>query len=86
MDKLIIEGGVPLEGTIPVSGAKNAALPILAATLLVDGECRLEAVPDLRDIRTMLELLPSFRSVRRETRSHRTSRSGSRCPCRAARP
>ena len=37
MDKLIIEGGVPIQGSIRVSGAKNAALPILAATLLVDG-------------------------------------------------
>ncbi|MDF1701893.1 MAG: UDP-N-acetylglucosamine 1-carboxyvinyltransferase [Planctomycetota bacterium] len=57
MDQFVIEGGVPLRGTVQVSGAKNAALPILAATLLADGPCRLEGVPDLRDIRTMLRIL-----------------------------
>jgi UDP-N-acetylglucosamine 1-carboxyvinyltransferase len=57
MDAISVEGGVPLRGTIPISGAKNAALPILAAVLLVDGEVRLEGVPDLRDIQTMLKLL-----------------------------
>ena len=57
MDHLVIEGGVPLNGSIAVAGAKNAALPILAATLLCEGECRIEGVPDLRDIRTMLRLL-----------------------------
>lgn len=57
MDRFVIEGGVPLRGTARVSGAKNAALPILAATLLADGPCRLEGVPDLRDIRTMLQIL-----------------------------
>ena len=57
MDQFEIEGGVPLQGEVHVSGAKNAALPILAATILADGPCRLEGVPDLRDIRTMLEIL-----------------------------
>ena len=57
MDAIVVEGGVPLMGKVPISGAKNAALPILAATLLVDGEVRIEGVPDLRDIGTMLRLL-----------------------------
>jgi UDP-N-acetylglucosamine 1-carboxyvinyltransferase len=57
MDQLVIRGGRPLEGTLAVSGAKNAALPILAATLLLEGECRLEGLPNLSDIRTMLKLL-----------------------------
>ena len=57
MDEFVIEGGVPLRGEVRVSGAKNAALPILAATILAEGPCRLEGVPDLRDIRTMLEIL-----------------------------
>ena len=57
MDQIVIEGGVPLNGRVAVAGAKNAALPILAATLLCEGECRIEGVPDLRDIRTMLRLL-----------------------------
>jgi len=50
MDKLIIQGGVPLKGTIQVSGSKNAALPILTACLLAKGPVRLTNVPRLRDI------------------------------------
>jgi len=57
MDKLVIEGGVPLKGRITISGSKNAALPILLASILVDGEVRLSNVPDLRDIATTLKLL-----------------------------
>lgn len=57
MDKLIITGGVPLRGEIRVSGAKNAALPILCATLLCDGAVTIGNVPHLRDITTTLELL-----------------------------
>ncbi len=57
MDKLLIDGGVPLYGTVSISGAKNAALPLLAATLLAPGEHILHNVPDLRDTRTMLKLL-----------------------------
>ena len=63
MDTIVIEGGVPLRGKVRVSGAKNAALPILAATLLVEGEVRLEGIPDLRDIRTMLGLLQELGSA-----------------------
>lgn len=57
MDKLVIEGGVPLKGRVRVSGSKNAALPILLASILVDGEVHLTNVPDLRDIATTLKLL-----------------------------
>lgn len=57
MDKLVIEGGVPLQGTVRISGAKNAALPLLAACLLAPGQHILHNVPDLRDTRTMLRLL-----------------------------
>jgi UDP-N-acetylglucosamine 1-carboxyvinyltransferase len=60
MDKIIIEGGHPLHGTIRVSGAKNAALPLMAAAILAPGEHVLHNVPDLRDTRTMLTLLASF--------------------------
>ncbi|MHC4493975.1 MAG: UDP-N-acetylglucosamine 1-carboxyvinyltransferase, partial [Planctomycetota bacterium] len=63
MDAILVEGGNPLRGEVPVSGAKNAALPILAATLLVDGEVRLEGLPELRDIKTMLRLLAELRSA-----------------------
>lgn len=57
MDKLVIEGGAPLKGEIRVSGSKNAALPILLASILVEGEVRLTNVPNLRDIITTLKLL-----------------------------
>ena len=57
MDKLIITGGVPLEGEIRISGAKNAALPILAATLLTDGPVTVGNIPHLHDVTTTMELL-----------------------------
>jgi UDP-N-acetylglucosamine 1-carboxyvinyltransferase len=57
MDKLVITGGVKLSGEIVVSGAKNASLPILCASLLTAGDVHLENVPDLQDVRTMLKLL-----------------------------
>ena len=57
MDNLVVEGGVPLNGTIRVSGAKNAALPILSAALLTEGACTFRNVPRLRDIETMAALL-----------------------------
>src|SRR5690349_16612517 len=57
MDKIVIEGGVSLRGTVRASGAKNAALPALAASLLAEGEHHLENVPDLADVRTLGRLL-----------------------------
>jgi UDP-N-acetylglucosamine 1-carboxyvinyltransferase len=57
MDKLQIHGGIPLEGEVRISGAKNAALPILAATLLAEGTASVGNVPHLRDVTTMIELL-----------------------------
>jgi UDP-N-acetylglucosamine 1-carboxyvinyltransferase len=57
MDKLIIEGGHPLHGEVSISGAKNAALPILAATLLTDEPVVIGNVPHLHDITTTMELL-----------------------------
>ena len=60
MDKIVITGGRKLKGEIEISGAKNSALPILAAALLTDEESVIENVPDLRDIQTMLRLLRSL--------------------------
>ena len=60
MDSLIISGGRRLEGVLTAAGAKNAALPILAATLLTREKCVLKRVPVLRDISTMLTLLSSL--------------------------
>ena len=57
MDKLIIQGGLPLTGEIAISGAKNAALPILAATLLTEECVTISNVPHLHDITTTIELL-----------------------------
>src|SRR5579884_3073291 len=57
MDKLVIEGGVPLRGEVLTSGAKNAALPIMAATLLTTDECVIENIPLVEDVRTMAEIL-----------------------------
>ena len=57
MDILTIRGGNKLEGRIKVSGAKNSALPVLAATLLPEGVCKVENVPALKDITTMCEVL-----------------------------
>ena len=57
MDKLAITGGRPLEGEVRISGAKNAALPILAATLLADEQVTLGNIPHLKDITTSIELL-----------------------------
>ena len=57
MDKLVIQGGVPLSGEVRVSGAKNAALPLMCAALLTADELTLSNVPHLRDVTTMVRLL-----------------------------
>jgi len=57
LDKLQIRGGVPLEGEVRISGAKNATLPILAGALLADGPVTIGNVPHLQDVTTMIELL-----------------------------
>ena len=57
MDKIVIEGGRPLEGTVKISGAKNAVLPVLAATLLTRGRNIIEGVPKVCDVATMIQLL-----------------------------
>jgi UDP-N-acetylglucosamine 1-carboxyvinyltransferase len=60
LDKLIIEGGVPLHGEVVVSGAKNAALPILCAGLLAETPLTLTGVPELRDVASTLKLLDTM--------------------------
>ncbi|TDI84041.1 MAG: UDP-N-acetylglucosamine 1-carboxyvinyltransferase [Caldithrix sp.] len=57
MDKIVINGGKRLKGQVKISGAKNAALPIMAATLLASGNFEIHNVPDLRDVKTMAHLL-----------------------------
>ncbi|MGB8865009.1 MAG: UDP-N-acetylglucosamine 1-carboxyvinyltransferase, partial [Candidatus Sulfotelmatobacter sp.] len=60
MDKLVIRGGEPLLGTVRVSGAKNAALPCMAAALLTDEPVILENIPQVRDIQTTRNLLAAM--------------------------
>ena len=62
MEKFIVKGPVRLNGTVSISGAKNAAVAILPATLLVKGKCHLENVPDISDIRAYLKILESLGS------------------------
>src|ERR1700716_445918 len=60
MDKLVIRGGNPLLGTVRISGAKNAALPCMAAALLTDEPVILENIPQVRDIQTTRNLLAAM--------------------------
>ena len=58
-----INGGLPLKGTVTVSGAKNAAVAILPAALLVKGRCRIENVPDISDVRILLSMLTDLGAI-----------------------
>ncbi|MCX5759607.1 MAG: UDP-N-acetylglucosamine 1-carboxyvinyltransferase, partial [Candidatus Hydrogenedentes bacterium] len=60
MDKILIRGGKPLHGSVQVRGAKNAALPLMAAAILAEGPCTLHNVPCLNDIFSMDKLLGSM--------------------------
>ncbi len=60
MHKLVVTGGTPLEGEITISGAKNSAVAIIPATLLVDGPCRIENIPDIKDVKIFLSILESI--------------------------
>ena len=57
MKKFVIHGGRPLYGKIEISGAKNAAVGIIPAALLVDGVCRIENIPQISDVTLMLRML-----------------------------
>ena len=60
MSEMIIRGGKNLRGEVQISGSKNAVLPILAASLLTNERILIKRVPDLEDVRTMLEILSSL--------------------------
>lgn len=78
MDRLLIRGGRTLSGSVTVASAKNAVLPVLAACLLTEEECVIRNVPELEDVRTMLELLSALGvSVRRTGRTVRLRAAGS---------
>lgn len=85
MDMFVIRGGTPLSGEVAVSGAKNAALPIMAAALAADGPCRLKNVPDLVDVRTLSTLLGELgTTVRREESGDLLLTNANLTPCVAA--
>lgn len=67
MDKIIIQGGVPLNGAITVSGSKNAVLPIIVACLLSGENCRIQDVPKLADVETICEVLSELGALVRRT-------------------
>ena len=79
MDKLVIEGGVKLDGEIAISGAKNAALPLMASALLASGRHTLTNVPRLQDIRTMQVLLTNMGVVCRHGTELDLDTSNIRC-------
>lgn len=60
MDKLLIKGGTPLHGTISVNGAKNAAVAILPATILINGKCKIDNLPNISDVKLCYEILESI--------------------------
>ena len=71
MPRYKIEGGRSLEGVVTISGAKNAAVAIIPAALLVQGRCRIENVPDISDVHILLDILKQMgASVSQE--SHNT--------------
>ena len=57
MERIVIEGGIPLRGTVNISGAKNAVLPVIAGSLLADGKCQLNDIPNLADVYNICEVL-----------------------------
>src|SRR5688572_7599875 len=72
MDRMLIRGGVPLKGTVQVGGSKNAALPILIASLLAQGKSTFRRVPELQDIRTVLKILQHMGVVAHWDRSNQS--------------
>ena len=80
MEMLVIRGGRRLTGRVAISGSKNAALPIMAASLMIDGAVTLPAVPDLADVRTLCTLLASL-GMRTERQAERLTLSVEQTTC-----
>ena len=83
MDKIVVSGGIPLHGTVEISGAKNAALPILFGTILTADRCVIENVPEILDVDLTLEILETMGAKVR--RDHTTVEIDTRdiLPCRS---
>ena len=71
MTKYLIRGGKPLHGSIEISGAKNAVVALLPAALLVDGVCRIENVPDISDVRILMNILSTTFNPKTSQRRNR---------------
>ncbi len=76
MSKFIIRGGIPLHGEVTVAGNKNAALPIIAATVLTDAACTLENIPDIRDVDAMLDIAKNLGKTVERTAPNTVTISG----------
>lgn len=70
MKKYIIDGGKPLCGEVPISGAKNAAVAILPAALLVNGTCRIENIPQISDVSLIFDILTDLGAEVRSVNAH----------------
>ena len=70
MKKYIIEGGKSLYGEVPISGAKNAAVAILPAALLVNGTCRIENIPQISDVSLIFDILTDLGAEVRSVNAH----------------
>ena len=70
MDKILVTGGCRLVGEVEISGAKNAVVAILPATILADGVCRVENIPDIADVTTTLRILDLLGAVIRPVNKH----------------
>ena len=81
MTKYIVQGGKPLFGEVEISGAKNAAVAIIPAALLVDGVCRIENIPQISDVTMSLKILEQLGAGIRSINPH-TVRSGRGCHAR----
>lgn len=60
LDKLVIKGGTPLKGEVSISGAKNAAVAILPASLLIDGICTIENIPNISDVKFLCDIIEAL--------------------------
>ena len=83
MKQYVIKGGNPLVGEVVIGGAKNAALPVLAAAVMTDGKCLIDNMPDVRDINVLLQAMEGIGATIDRTGKHEVIISGrdpgSRC-------
>ncbi len=77
MEQYIIKGGNPLVGEVVIGGAKNAALPILAAAVMTDGTCTIENMPDVRDTNVLLQAMEGIGATVNRLGKHEVVISGS---------